>query len=132
MTDLVYNLRVGNNLLYDDRIITVTAEAIIWFQNHYQPEFYKLIPITEEILLNIGFYAITKPWFLFYYKLRHHEYTGYLMSIYIKFESDNLNGVWECYMGTERVHTFNVKYLHELQNIILDFTGDPSLCQLKS
>lgn len=104
-------LRIGNYIYYNGKLskIDLTDFRDI-LEDEYEINYYKSIPLTDEILLRCGFEdkGIDDNWIIFRFKsirICKTEMLGFI------FNFDN---------GEEYV---KVKYLHQLQNLCFTLTG---------
>jgi len=123
-------LRIGNYFEYliEDKLNDPQSEWVLnvidaediaqaFHENYYFNKFYRAIPITEQILLNCGLeqikgskiYSINDA-----YKLKIIENSGFSNSCLF----------YKKYVGNLIVSITYVSYLHQLQNLCFDLTGE--------
>jgi hypothetical protein len=136
-----FDLRIGNLLLYEDRIIEVVGLNKGWIEYNNEefdkcgdkPKYFEPIELTEEVLLKIGFEKVHKK------KIAGLNVNEFILKndindskfgniSYHLFESGNsfiFIEYGDYYEGKDNdcIYKLDVKYLHQLQNTYYCLTG---------
>lgn len=131
-----FDLRIGNLLLYEDRIIEVVGLNKGWIEYNNEefdkcgdkPKYFEPIELTEDILMKIGFKKEKQLIsYLFYldYEIDKNNIIWVKYIIYPKDPSllriiTSQSGNYECFEFIKR----GIRYLHELQNAYYLLTGE--------
>lgn len=108
-------LRIGNLVYADTGLLSteiheLLTEDMIDLFNGKLNDLIKPVPLTEQILLKCGFEKLNKRWLLMEYFVKGLFRINYDKGQFFIFW--NLNNITE------------IKYLHQLQNLYSDLTGE--------
>ena len=121
----VNEIRVGNAVLMDGRIVILSQEFLTEVLSHSDLlEKIEPLVITEDLLLQVGFQSLEEPggweWErIFVYKVVDESYEFY--EVHFVNSSEDMITLPQ-----------KTKYLHHLQNLYLDVTGVELPCMLET
>lgn len=121
-----FDLRIGNLLLYEDRVIEVVGLNKGWIEYYNEefdkcgdkPKYFHPIELTEELLVKIGF---KKCDIVLYYRKEEENLVVVIIKDDDTFILKKMNTIDEVFI--DKMTLTNVKYLHQLQNAYYCLTG---------